>query len=148
MFEIMYENDGAGLAAPQLGIQWRLAVIHPSDGAIKPTVIINPVVKSKSDDEEDGIEACLSLPGYHGKVSRAKQITVEFLNMHGETQTRSLEGWPARIFQHEIDHLDGILYPLRMREADKLIHQDVYAKKAENALRVLTENQKGQTEQQ
>lgn len=138
MFEIMYENDGAGLAAPQVGIQWRLATIHPSDESIDPTVIINPVVAYKSDEEEDGVEACISLPNYYGKVPRAKKVVIESLNMLGEPQTHDLEGWLARIFLHEIDHLDGILYPLRMREGEEPVYQTFYAKRAEHAIEVLT----------
>jgi len=131
MFEIMYENDGAGLAAPQIGIQWRLATIHPADNSIDPTVVINPIVKFQSNEEEEGIEACLSIPNYYGYVSRPKEVVVESLNLRGEIQTHELEGWLARLFLHEIDHLEGILYPLRMRDKEELIYQTVYAKKAQ-----------------
>lgn len=137
MFEIMYANDGAGLAAPQVGVQWRFATIHPGDDSIGPTVLINPTLVTASDETEEGVEACISLPDYHGIVTRPKSITIESLDLLGKKQTHSVSGWLARLFMHELDHLDGIVYPMRMNSNQKVINQNYYQKKAEKSMKAL-----------
>lgn len=103
----MLEKDGIGLAASQIGKNIRLIVINTKD---KPIALINPKIKSKSILKEWGEEGCLSVPGYFGQVKRNKNIKCVFINEKGETQTITAIGLMARVIQHEIDHLDGILF--------------------------------------
>jgi len=128
MIETMEKAPGVGLAAPQIGVPLRLAVIEVED---KITVIINPEIV-KSSGEVDLDEGCLSVPGFWGRVNRAERVSVKALDRNGKEQRiRDAEGLFAQALQHEIDHLDGRLYvdrlipetfqrsePLRKREAD------------------------------
>lgn len=105
--ETLYATDGrAGLAAPQIGILRRVVVMDCGDGLVE---LINPEIIELS-GEQVGAEACLSFPGYAGIVKRANKVTVTTLNRLGETVTIEAEGFLARCIQHEIDHLDGILF--------------------------------------
>ncbi len=106
MIETMQKADGVGLAAPQIGISKKIIVVQTENG---PSVFFNPKIikKSKASDVEE--EGCLSLPSIAVKVKRAKKIEVEVLNERGEKLKIMAEDMPARIFQHEIDHLNGIL---------------------------------------
>ncbi len=107
--ETMVKKDGIGLAAPQVGVSKRIiAVMDPEKG--KPLVLINPVIVKKSKEKETGEEGCLSFPGIFLKVKRAKEIEAEALNREGEKISFKAEGLAARVIQHEIDHLDGILF--------------------------------------
>lgn len=108
MAETMYDADGVGLAAPQVGILKRIIVIDVGDenGLI---AMINPEIVEKS-GEQFGIEGCLSIPGLNGDVRRAMTVTVKGLNRDGEEFTVTGSELLARAFQHEIDHLDGILF--------------------------------------
>ena len=122
MLETMRAEPGVGLAATQVAVGRRVAVIEyaeplPEDAppdAVPPKpklyVIINPEITSRSDEMVDGIEGCLSVPGYAGNVSRHAAVTVKALNRRGQAVKIKAHGWLARIFQHEIDHLDGVLY--------------------------------------
>lgn len=103
----MLEKDGVGLAAPQIGKNIRLAVINTKEG---PLHIINPTIVKFSWAKEWSEEGCLSVPGVFGQVKRSKKITCEYLDKDGNFQTREVAGLMARVFQHEIDHLDGILF--------------------------------------
>lgn len=107
MIRIMRRANGVGLAAPQIGILQRLIVIAPDD--IRPTALINPKI-IKMEGEQIGQEGCLSIPGLYGDVKRAEYIEVEALDRKGRELVFELEGLPARVVQHEIDHLDGILF--------------------------------------
>jgi peptide deformylase len=107
MAKIMRKANGIGLAAPQLGILQRLIVIAPE--GMRPTALINPRVV-KAEGEQVGQEGCLSIPGLYGDVKRALYVEVEALDRKGRAVTFELEGMPARVAQHEIDHLDGILF--------------------------------------
>lgn len=107
MIRVMKKANGIGLAAPQLGHLTRMIVIAPQ--GMKPTVLINPRI-TKSDREFVGQEGCLSIPGLYGDVSRPFSVTVAALDRRGKDVTLELEGMPARVVQHEIDHLDGILF--------------------------------------
>ena len=107
MVEIMVKEDGIGLAAPQLGILKRIIVVMTENG---PEVFINPVIVKKSKESETMEEGCLCFPGVFLKIKRAKMIEVEALNLQGEKIRMKTEGLVARIFQHEADHLDGILF--------------------------------------
>jgi peptide deformylase len=128
MIETMKKAPGVGLAAPQVGVPLRLAVIEVED---KITVIVNPEIIKKSGDVELD-EGCLSVPGFWGRVNRAERVSVKALDRNGkELRIRDAEGLFAQALQHEIDHLDGRLYvdhllpesfqrsePLRKREVD------------------------------
>jgi len=107
MIRIMRKANGIGLAAPQLGVLQRVIVISP-DG-MRPTALINPRIV-KAEGQMIGQEGCLSIPGLYGDVTRAAYVEVEALDRKGRELTFELEGMPARVAQHEIDHLEGILF--------------------------------------
>lgn len=106
MFDTMYENTGAGLAAPQVGILRRICVI---DAAERPIELVNPVITERS-GVQGGYEGCLSFPDQKGYVERANKVTVEGFDRHGNPVRYETEGFEARAVQHELDHLDGIVY--------------------------------------
>lgn len=107
MVQTLYDRDGrAGLAAPQVGILRRVVVMDCGEGLIE---LINPEIVQKS-GEQTGTEACLSFPGYYGYVQRANYVKVKSLNRQGETCMIEGEGYLARCMQHEIDHLNGVLF--------------------------------------
>lgn len=107
MMRIMRSARGVGLAAPQLGVLERIIVI--SDDDYRPSALINPRIV-KAEGEQIGEEGCLSIPGLYGDVKRAMYVEVEAEDRKGRELTFELEGFPARIAQHEIDHLEGILF--------------------------------------
>ncbi len=106
MAETMYAAEGVGLAAPQVGILRRFCVVDVGDGLIE---LINPVIE-KSEGEQIGDEGCLSVPGEFGKVKRPYAVTVHAQDRNGNNIRITAEGFKAKAFCHEIDHLDGILY--------------------------------------
>lgn len=106
MFDTMYAADGVGLAAPQIGVSKRVVVIDVGEG---PLELINPVIVEQEGESDDS-EGCLSIPGVTGEVVRAAKVTVQALNRKGELQEIKAEGLLARACQHEIDHLEGILF--------------------------------------
>ncbi len=122
MIDTMRVAPGVGLAAPQVAVGQRLAVIEygdelpedaPPDAEEPPKklwVIINPEIVDRSTEMVDGSEGCLSLPGYAGSVMRHKAVTIKALNRRGKPIKIKAQDWLARIFQHEIDHLDGVLF--------------------------------------
>ncbi len=122
MIETMRDAPGVGLAAPQVAMSQRLAVIEYAEPLLddappesKPPepklyVIVNPEIVTRSEELVDGTEGCLSLPGYAGNVLRHQAVTVKALNRRGKPIKIKAQGWLARIFQHEIDHLDGVLF--------------------------------------
>ncbi len=107
MIRIMKQANGIGLAAPQVGILQRLIVVAPE--GMRTTVLINPTI-TKVEGEQMGQEGCLSIPGLYGDVPRAQSIEVKFQDRRGREVSMELEGLRARVVQHEIDHLDGILF--------------------------------------
>mgnify|MGYP002639818594 CR=1 FL=1 len=122
MFDTMYATSGVGLAAPQVGLNIRLLVYNPSGKAEHPeeeVVLCNPKMVFKSKDTESGEEGCLSFPDVNGQVVRPLVVKIEAQNLQGETFELELEDWDARIFQHELDHLDGILFIDRMTPVSK-----------------------------
>jgi len=116
MIETMRDEPGVGLAAPQVNISQRLIVVeYPEDDSIssvKPKVFVlaNPELDRVSDERVKGIEGCLSVPNLFGEVERSQSVTVHGQNQHGRNVTIKANGWLARVFQHEIDHLNGILF--------------------------------------
>lgn len=141
MFTLRQQNKRLGLAAPQVNVSKRIFIfrlpdkIHPRYGnePVKPMdlhALINPEVTPLSNDETLGWEACISLPGLVGKVSRFKKISYSFYDISGQKHTRVAEGFHARVVQHEMDHLNGILFPERMTDLttfgfeDELIKPD------------------------
>jgi peptide deformylase len=136
MIETMHDANGAGLAAPQIGRSLRLAVVETlpkvDDDGIEIEdsrelhVIVNPEIVWTSRKLDTGIEGCLSIPGYVGEVERPYAIRVKTMDRHGKKRRLKLNGWTARIFQHEIDHLDGILYTDRLTAPENYWLEDVY----------------------
>ncbi len=120
MIETMTEAPGVGLAAPQVAVSQRLIVVRlmdddeshdeHGDEAGVLYVVANPEIVKASKEMVEGVEACLSIPGYFGKVDRHQQIIIKGLDRHGQPVRIKAEEWLARVFQHEIDHLDGQLY--------------------------------------
>ncbi|OQX63825.1 MAG: peptide deformylase [Anaerolineaceae bacterium 4572_5.1] len=115
MVETMRDAPGVGLAAPQVGISEQVIVIEfgdEEDEEVPPKLytIVNPEITRSSDEKALGVEGCLSIPGLVGDVERATAITVKGKNRHGQPTKLKLKGWVARIFQHEIDHLSGVLF--------------------------------------
>ena len=115
MIETMREAPGVGLAAPQIGVSERLVVIEYGDDEDenvpkKLYVLINPEIIEASEEKVEGIEACLSVPQLVGEVERHERLVVKSMNRHGTPVKIKVGGWMARIFQHEIDHLDGVLF--------------------------------------
>jgi peptide deformylase len=109
MAETMYDAPGVGLAAPQVGVSKRIIVVDPQDETTGLLQLVNPEIVSR-DGWVQGAEGCLSIPGYLGDVYRHEQIKVVALDRMGHKVYIDAEGWLARILQHEIDHLEGILY--------------------------------------
>jgi len=119
MVETMREAPGVGLAAPQIGLSERLLVIEYyereedeeiEDAPMKVWAVINPEIVKASEEKVIGVEGCLSIPGLLGEVERHAEVHVKYLNKHGKPMKIKAKGWLARIFQHEIDHLNGILF--------------------------------------
>ena len=133
MIDTMIEYRGVGLAAPQVHSGLRLFVAVLDDGGDKegesePVVVINPEIVPIGDDVVDGWEGCLSIPDIRGRVPRAREISVRALDRHGERIELHSHDFPARVIQHETDHLDGILFFDRMRSFDSLTFLDEYAR--------------------
>lgn len=116
MIETMREAPGVGLAAPQVGVSERLIVVEyqvnddQEDAPKKLFIVANPQITQSVEETELGIEGCLSIPGFHGEVERALAVTVKGQTRHGQPVRIKAKGWLARIFQHEIDHLNGIVF--------------------------------------
>ena len=128
MIDTMRDAPGIGLAAPQVHAPVRVVVFHvPGEriddaedaGGVPLTVLINPEITPLSEDMEDGVEGCLSVPGMQGVVPRYARIRYTALQPDGSLLEREATGYHARVVQHECDHLDGVLYPMRMRDMSK-----------------------------
>ncbi len=134
MVETMIDADGAGLAAPQVHVPLRVVVFQAPgergdpaaerfDHTAPLTILINPEVEVVGQEREGGWEGCLSLPGLRGFVERAAHIRYRGFDTDGRTVARIAKGFHARVVQHEYDHLDGVLYPQRMRDLTRLIFE-------------------------
>jgi len=123
MFETMKAANGAGLAAPQIGVDLRLVIFgyqsnvrYPDAPPVPPTVLINPEIELLGSADEEGWEGCLSVPGLRGVVPRHARLRYRGFDAEGQAFEREAEGFHARVVQHECDHLDGILYPMRVKD--------------------------------
>jgi peptide deformylase len=116
MIDTMREAPGVGLAAPQVGVSDRVIVVEyeendeEENSPKKLYVLVNPEIKVTSEETEEGIEGCLSVPGWQGEVNRALAVTVKGQTRRRQPMKVKAKGWLARIFQHEIDHLDGVVF--------------------------------------
>jgi peptide deformylase len=122
MMDTLYEGNGIGLAAPQIGVLKRVILIDLGEEDGEPIIIINPKITAQSGEEKD-CEGCLSYLGYEGDVVRPTNVTVEGINYKGKSVTYKASGLLARAFCHEIDHLDGILYMSRAEEMYELTEE-------------------------
>ncbi|MEX2212621.1 MAG: peptide deformylase [Phycisphaeraceae bacterium] len=120
MLQLMHEAPGVGLAAPQVGLSWRLFVANPTGEPEDDRVFINPTLKEPSRNVEDYEEGCLSLPDIRADIRRPKAITITATGLDGKPFTLTSDELPARVWQHEYDHLDGVLILDRMSPADKI----------------------------
>jgi len=132
MFDTMHAANGAGLAAPQIGVDLQVVIFgfednerYPEAPPVPQTVLINPVIHPLSHDMEEGWEGCLSVPGMRGAVSRYTMIRYDGFDQYGNSIERVAEGFHARVVQHECDHLIGKLYPMRITDFSKFGFTDI-----------------------
>lgn len=132
MFDTMHAASGAGLAAPQIGVNLQLVIFgfgqnqrYPDAPPVPETVLINPVLTPLSDEIEDGWEGCLSVPGLRGMVPRWTKLHYKGVDRYGHPIRRDVDGFHARVVQHECDHLAGILYPMRIKDFSRFGFTDV-----------------------
>lgn len=132
MFQTMDKANGVGLAAPQVAVSSRLIVFgfeasarYPDAPPVPRTALFNPVIEPLSDVLEDGLEGCLSIPGLRAVIPRFKRIRYRGWDAGGKRVECVAEGFHARVVQHEVDHLDGILYPSRIKDFSTFGFEDV-----------------------
>lgn len=132
MRDTMDALDGAGLAAPQIGVALRVVIFgfeanarYPEEAPVPYTVLINPQLQPLSEEETEGWEGCLSVPGLRGIVPRWKFLRYSGCDVAGRRFEHEVDGFHARVVQHECDHLDGMLYPMRMRSLTRFGYTDV-----------------------
>lgn len=133
MFDTMRAVNGAGLAAPQIGVDLQLVIFgtdapnprYPDAPVVPRTVLLNPVITPLGDEVEDGWEGCLSVPGLRGVVPRFTRIRYSGFDPYGDAIEREVSGFHARVVQHECDHLIGKLYPMRVRDFSKFGYTEV-----------------------
>jgi peptide deformylase len=132
MFDTMYAANGAGLAAPQIGVNLQLVIFgfkqnlrYPEAPPVPETVLINPVLKPLSEEMKEDWEGCLSVPGLRGVVPRWDKLHYEGFDQHGNRISRDVDGFHARVVQHECDHLAGILYPMRIKDFSRFGYTDI-----------------------
>lgn len=123
MFDTMYAANGAGLAAPQIGVNLQLVIYgfkqntrYPDAPQVPETVLINPILTPLSQEREEAFEGCLSVPGLRGSVPRWTRLHYAGVDQFGTPISREVDGFHARVVQHEVDHLLGILYPMRITD--------------------------------
>lgn len=132
MRDTMEELEGAGLAAPQIGVSLRVVIFgfeanarYPEAAPVPYTVLINPQLTPLSDEETEAWEGCLSVPGLRGMVPRRNHLHYSGFDASGRRFEHQVDGFHARVVQHECDHLDGILYPMRVRDFSRFGFTDV-----------------------
>ncbi len=123
MFDTMEARNGVGLAAPQIGVSQRVVIFsvqenprYPDAEHVPETILINPQIEFLGDHVTEGWEGCLSIPGMRGRVPRYEEIIYRGYDPQGQRVERQVSGFHARVVQHEVDHLDGVLYPQRIRD--------------------------------
>ena len=131
MRDTMAHLNGAGLAAPQIGVGLRVVIFgvhanprYPDVEEVPDTVLINPTLTPLSDEMEEGWEGCLSVPGMRGWVPRYTRLKYAGYDEHGKRFVREVSGFHARVVQHEVDHLDGVLYPMRIKDLTRFGFND------------------------
>jgi peptide deformylase len=134
MDDTMRALSGAGIAAPQIGVSLRVVIFELADNPRYPhiapvpyTVLVNPLVTPLTAEQDEGWEGCLSVPGLRGLVPRHRRIRYRGYDQYGAPLDRTVEGFHARVVQHEVDHLDGILFPQRVRDLRDLGFEDALA---------------------
>ena len=134
MDDTMRAERGAGIAAPQIGVGARVVIFELRDNPryphIKPvpyTVLVNPTLTALTEEQDEGWEGCLSVPGMRGLVPRFTRLRYQGFDAQGTPLDRTVEGFHARVVQHEVDHLDGILFPQRVRDLRNFGFEDVLA---------------------
>jgi peptide deformylase len=132
MDDTMREMSGAGIAAPQIGVSQRVVIFemkenprYPHVAPVPYTVLVNPELTPLGDEQNEGWEGCLSVPGMRGLVPRFHKLRYRGFDQYGVPIDRTVEGFHARVVQHEVDHLDGILYPQRIRDMRNFGFEDV-----------------------
>jgi peptide deformylase len=132
MQDTMQAMNGAGIAAPQIGVSLRVVIFgvganprYPDAEEVPYTVLVNPVLTPLGDEMEEGWEGCLSVPGMRGVVPRYSRLRYTGFDQYGNAIDRTVSGFHARVVQHECDHLDGILYPMRIRDLARFGFTDV-----------------------
>ena len=132
LLDTMRDAGGVGLAAPQIGVSLRVVIFgfehsqrYPQAEPVPETLLINPVITPLTEEESLGWEGCLSVPGLRGEVPRWTRIRYQGLDPEGRVIDRTVEGFHARVVQHECDHLDGILFPMRVRDFTRFGFTDV-----------------------
>jgi peptide deformylase len=132
LFDTMHALSGAGIAAPQIGVNLRVVIFgfernerYPEAPLVPETVLVNPTIEPLDEELVEGWEGCLSVPGMRGLVPRYARIRYTGFDASGAPIDRSVEGFHARVVQHEVDHLDGMLYPRRIRDLTKFGFTDV-----------------------
>ena len=132
MFDTMHAANGAGLAAPQIGVDLQLVIYgfkknsrYPDAPVVPETVLLNPLLTPLSEEQEEGFEGCLSVPGLRGSVPRWTRLHYDGVDQFGHTISRDVDGFHARVVQHEVDHLHGILYPMRIVDFSRFGYTDV-----------------------
>lgn len=132
LFDTMADAGGVGLAAPQIGVGLQVVIFgfesserYPDAPPVPRTILVNPTITPLGEDEEEGWEGCLSVPGLRGQVPRFRRIRYQGFDSNGNAIDREAEGFHARVVQHECDHLVGKLYPMRMRDLAKFGFTDV-----------------------
>ncbi|GAA5784549.1 peptide deformylase [Chitiniphilus shinanonensis] len=132
LFDTMRAQQGVGIAAPQIGVNLQVVIFgfqqnarYPEAPPVPETVLINPTLMPLSAEMEEDWEGCLSVPGLRGRVQRHKALRYTGFDLEGRLIDRSVDGFHARVVQHECDHLNGVLYPLRIDDLHKLGYTDV-----------------------
>ena len=130
MFETMHDSQGIGLAGPQVHESIRLFVagVDDPDGGMSPVVVINPEITPIGSAMEEDWEGCLSIPDIRGRVPRAAKIRVRALDRDGRPLALTADGFPARVIQHEVDHLDGVLFFDRMSSLESITFLEEYSR--------------------
>ena len=131
MDETMRSLSGAGIAAPQIGVSLRVVIFelrenprYPHVSPVPYTVLVNPTLTPLGEEQDEGWEGCLSVPGMRGLVPRFRSLRYQGFDLQGAPIDRTVEGFHARVVQHEVDHLDGILYPQRIRDLQSFGFED------------------------